>query len=1168
MAVPAKRDSMSKMVSYRPIVPLAVLAVLTIALIFAGMASAKVAVWHLHALSAPANLPPGGSGTIVVSASNLGDAEIKASSVPVKLVDKLPQGLEATSASGAGGLLGFRGPVACSTPSPKLVECIFEGSLPEYERLEVEIGVNVASNPSARETNEITVSGGESYACNEVASGSGKYTNDVCSTEGEGNFEQQLSNEAVAGATFVQQLTLSGGPPSFGVESYELMPTNEDGSVNRQAGSHPFGLTTTLNLNRTGTQPYQPAMPKDLRFKLPTGLIGNPTQFPQCPMPLFERQLNIGVNGCPGNAALGVAVTTIRNPGEGQRILTEAVPLFNLKPSPGEPARFGFDVLGVPVYLDTSVRTGEDYGVTVSVNNINQEPAFLSSEVTFWGVPGDPRHDRARGWECLAAGFYHSVSQEVTQCAPLGQSTPPPLLSMPTSCFVPLKTFMQADSWAQPGSFTDPFEASTPSLTGCNQLPFSPSIEVTPDVTSASSASGVNVDVHVPQDLTLNPNGPGESDVKGIEVKLPAGVQIDPSGGDGLQACTSVQSALSAGALGSPGDEIGYTGEAEVATGLKTNTFTGALAQPLLQGENFCPDASKIGEVTIHTPLLPNPLKGFVYLASQDENPFGSLVAMYIVAEDPVSGTLVKLPAQVRLTGSGQVVTTIEDSPQLPFEDAELHFFGGERAPLATPAKCGSYTTEALFTPWSGNTPVKAESTFQITSGPNGSPCPGVALPFSPSLTSGTVNNNGGAFSPLSTTIGRIDGQQNMQSVTLHYPPGVSGLLSGLELCKEAQANAGSCALSSLIGETTVSAGIGSDPVSVKGGKVYLTEKYGGAPFGLSIVDPVKAGPFDLEHDTSKPSEYMPACDCIVVRARVEVDPVTAALTVTTDPSGPHAIPHLIDGVPVQIQKVNVLINRPGFTFNPTDCKALQITGSIASDEGTSSPVSVPFDAANCATLGFKPGFTVSTSGKTSRASGASLSVKLTYPKTPFGSQANIKSVKVDLPKQLPSRLTTLQKACLAKTFEANPAGCPAASIVGHATAITPLIPVPLTGPAYFVSYGGAKFPELVIVLQGYGVTLDLHGETFISKAGITSSTFHTIPDAPVGSFELTLPEGKYSALAANGNLCKSKLAMPTAFVAQNGAVIHESTKISVSGCGKAKQPKKAGGAHKARKRK
>jgi hypothetical protein len=223
----------------------------------------------------------------------------------------------------------------------------------------------------------------------------------------------------------------------------------------------------------------------------------------------------------------------------------------------------------------------------------------------------------------------------------------------------------------------------------------------------------------------------------------------------------------------------------------------------------------------------------------------------------------------------------------------------------------------------------------------------------------------------------------------------------------------------------------------------------------------------------------------------------------------------------------------------------------------------VPFQVTNCATLGFKPQFSVSTSGKTSRANGASLHVKLAYPKAPFGSQANIKRVKVDLPKQLPSRLTTLQKACTNAQFEANPAGCPAASIVGHAKAITPLIPAPLEGPAYFVSHGGAKFPELILVLQGYGVTIDLHGETFINSAGITSSTFATVPDAPVGSFELTLPQGKFSALAANGNLCKTKLKMPTAFTAQNGATIKQSTPVSVTGCAKTKRAHRAKKAHK-----
>jgi hypothetical protein len=299
-------------------------------------------------------------------------------------------------------------------------------------------------------------------------------------------------------------------------------------------------------------------------------------------------------------------------------------------------------------------------------------------------------------------------------------------------------------------------------------------------------------------------------------------------------------------------------------------------------------------------------------------------------------------------------------------------------------------------------------------------------------------------------------------------------------------------------------------------------------------VVPANAGPFHLGN--------------VIVRASVAVDPHTAALTVTTD-----ALPQVVDSVPIRLRKVVVDVNRPGFIFNATNCVALKLEGTISGLEGftathgSSVGVSSAYNPSGCAGLAFKPKFVVATSGKTSKAKGASLAVKLTYP-TGAG-YANIAKVKVDLPKQLPSRLTTLQKACVAAVFEANPANCPAASVVGMAKATTPILPVPLEGSAYFVSHGGEAFPSLIVVLQGYGVTVDLVGTTFISKAGITSSTFKAVPDVPVHTFELTLPEGKYSALAANGNLCTSKLAMPTAFVGQNGAEIHQSTKITVAGC-------------------
>jgi hypothetical protein len=1043
-------------------------------------------------------------GEIVVTAENVGDATVNGGTTPVQIADTLPSGLKAVGIAGTMPFANGHPALPCSL---KLLTCTLTGALVPYAEIEVRIAV-VVEGASSGQTNQATISGGEAPS-----------------------------------AVISRPLTISSVPTPFGVENYELTHEEEGGAPDTQAGSHPFQQTTTLNLNQTADSTALSEVPdaapaalaKDLNFKWPPGLIGNPTVFPRCTIGQFLTQIEAleGLaNQCSLQAAVGVVVVTLREPGA-FGALTFVEPLFNLEPRVGEPARLGFLVpdAHAPVFINASVRTGGDYGITVSSSNITQTAGFLSAQVTVWGVPGDPRHDKERGYGCL----YKARGLE-TICNLLGEQHPSPFLSLPTSCTSAWQTSVEADSWLQAGAFQALSGGLVPAaLDGCNHLPFSAEIKVVPDGHSASTPTGLTVDVHVPQDASLNPAGLANSNIKAIKVTLPEDVVLNPAAADGLQACSETL--------------IGFTGFREFEPGTQTLTFTEQLPEPLEQGLNFCPDASKVGTVKIKTPLLPNPLEGAVYLAApapneeEGQNPFRALVAMYIVAKDPVSGALVKLPGKVTLNQeTGRIESTFEDTPQLAFEDAELHFFGGDRAPLATPARCGTYTTEATFTPWSGNPPIKSQSSFEVTTGPNGSPCPG-ALPFGPFLAAGSPNINAGAFSPLTTTISRADGNQNIQTVQLHMAPGMSGILAGIPLCPEAQANAGACGPESLIGETIVSVGLGGDPFTVTGGKVYLTEKYQGAPFGLSIVNPADAGPFHLGK--------------VIVRAKIEIDPSTAALTITTDPSGPHAIPHIIDGFPLQVKHVNVLVNRPGFTFNPTDCNPMSITGTIGSVEGASAPVLMPFQVTNCAVLKFAPKFSVSTSGKTSKANGASLSVKLAYPSAPFGSQANIAKVKVDLPKLLPSRLTTLQKACTAAQFNANPAGCPQASIIGHVKVITPLLPVPLTGPAIFVSHGGEAFPSLTMVLQGYGVTVDLVGSTFINKQSITSTTFKTVPDVPFNTFELTLPQGRYSALAANGNLCKSKLKMPTAFVAQNGLTIHQSTPIKVTGCAKSKKAKR-----------
>ncbi|MCL2770090.1 MAG: hypothetical protein FWD42_08295, partial [Solirubrobacterales bacterium] len=1067
---------------------------LVLPLLAASSAQASSVWWGLTSGSWPANLAAASTGKLIVTAQNRGYGEADAGIVPVVVSDALPPGLEVVvTKTGAPQILGFseeRGPVACTAPSPHVVECRFGESAEDKpmapgEQLEVQIGVRVVPGASSGEENAVSVSGG-------------------------------------GGPSRAYERPIAIGEESdFGVENYELLPEEEAGITSTQAGAHPFQLTSVIALNTSeaasneGKQ-EEAGLVKDLTFQLPPGLIGNPTPLPQCTGAQFvDEEANTEHDECPADTAIGLATITVNTSDKPIQRNSDVgkitVPLFNLTPLRGEPARFGFDVAEAKasafVTLDTSVRSGSDYGVTVKVGNITELAGFLGAKVIFWGTPGSPIHDRSRGWNCIEARG---------ACAPQNENEPPPFLSLPTSCSGPMRTSAQADSWEEPQP-ENPSEAplfaeyQIGGLDGCNRLPFDPSIRAAPDVPSASTSTGLSTDVHVSQTAVLNAEGLAESAVKDITVALPEGVGLNPSGADGLEACSEAQ--------------VGFTG---VQGGM--DLFTGGLPQP------FCADSSKIGTVEIKTPLLPNPLEGAVYLAAQNANPFGSLVAMYLVAEDPVSGTLVRLAGEVSLNQTtGQVTATFKNSPELAFEDAELHFFGGERAPLATPAHCGTYTTRASFAPWSGTQTIDSSSSFEIESGPNGGPCPGTTLPFEPSLTAGTTSNQAGGFSPFTLTMSRPDGHQNLQSIALHMPPGLTGTLDGIKLCDEADANAGTCPPESLIGETVVSVGVGNDPFSVTGGRVYLTEKYEGAPFGLSIVNPAKAGPFDLGQ--------------VIVRAKIEVDPTTADLTVTTDPTGPYAIPHILDGIPLQIKHVNVTITRHDFTFNPTNCNPLAVTGTLGSVEGAAAAVSVPYQATNCAILGFKPGFSVSTPGKPTRTDGVGLSVKLSYPSGSFTKDANVAKVKVELPKQLPSRLTTLQKACTDAVFNANPAACPPASRVGEATATTPLVPVALSGPAYFVSHGGAKFPELIIVLSGYGVTVYLHGETFISKAGITSSTFNAVPDVPVGSFQLTLPQGPYSALAANGDLCAEKLVMPTTFSGQNGVRLEQSTPISVQGC-------------------
>jgi hypothetical protein len=1019
-------------------------------------------------------------------------------------------------------------------------------------------------------------------------------------------------------------LTVVPAMAEYGVREFAVSANNENGTKDVQAGSHPYSLTTTFSLD-----PMQGDL-KNTTVELPPGFIGDPDATPKCAYQEFIAQERPPAPSCPNDTAVGIATLYLTEMRTNETETTPyTIPVYNLVPPKGVAAEFGFVAANlVPVLLTTSVRTGSDYGLTTTVSNVNQSALVIASKVTIWGVPANPQHNAIRG-KCQReiGGSNRPVygigtglnGEEAERETPIHSESEPgysgeidgglpepepgtdgcptqgpevPLLTNPTSCGVPRTATLTVESWEERRSHSASF--AMPEITGCEDLGFHPTVSVASEKSSGSTPSGVGVDVNVPQGALENPDGLPQADVKDTTVTFPAGVQVNPSSADGLQACSEAQ--------------IGYTGSKELdpvgEPGVQTPQFTpylpgSAAAQTavadgrasasegsLQPGVNFCPEASKIANVRIKTPLLDGELEGGMYLASPqnfeglpEENPFSSLIALYLVAEEPKAGVVVKLPGRVSLNeATGQVTTSFEQTPSLPFSDLHVELFGGDRAPLATPVSCGEYTTEASLTPWSSTTPVDTTAGFDITTGPGGGACSSSPLPFAPSLTSSTSNLSAGAFTSLQTTIGREDSQQNLSGVALRLPPGISAVLAGVSLCGEAQANAGTCPVQSQIGEATASAGLGPDPYTVTGGKVYLTQGYGGAPFGLSIVTPAVAGPFNLGN--------------VVVRAKVEVNPLTAAVSVVTTGE----IPHILRGIPLQLRHVRVMINGGpdhvnAFMFNSTSCESAKVTSTISGTEGAHNEVSSPLAVGDCASLKYEPKVSVATNAHTSKAEGASLGFKISYPQGAMGKDAWFAKVKLDIPKQLPARLTTLQKACTEKQFETNPAGCPAASNIGHAIVHTEELPVPLEGPVYFVSHGGAKFPEVVMVLQGDNVTIDLHGETFISKTGVTSATFNAIPDAPFESVEVNIPTGPYSEFTANGDVCaetktvtvKKKvtvrmhghrqtvtrkvsqvepesLVMPTALVAQNGAEIHQNTPIDVTGCAKAKPAKKSKG--------
>lgn len=915
--------------------------------------------------------------------------------------------------------------------------------------------------------------------------------------------------------------------PHFGINAFDgRASANQQDDPFTQAGGHPFSIATDIAFN-TYTHPQSgPSWPvepvKDILVDLPPGFAGYPIGTDRCKLedlapnppqsnPLCSPESQVGVSDNVFSYGNG---TTAPPVGE--------VPIYNLVPPPGVPARFGMRLFGVIVTFDFTLRSGTDYGLSVNVRNVSEGLALIRSKVSIWGFPAAPVHDPQR--RCAGTdepGCTSSADPEK------------PFLRLPTSCTGPLATSAHADSWFNPGaldtdgapSLADPnwisktFVSHDPpgfplpesewgpqqGVSGCDQVPFDADVSVDTTSHEADSPTGLSFDLSIPQE---DVGGIAPSDLKKAVVTLPAGMSVNPSSADGLASCRPDQVKLKSAADAS------------------------------------CPAASKVGTVRIDTPLLEAPLQGSVYLASQGDNPFGSLLAIYLVAKGP--GLNVKLAGHVEPTADGRLVTTFDNQPQDPFSQLHLELKGGPRGVLLTPAACGSYSVDAALSPWArpGEALQRTDS-FQITSGPGGTPCAtGLGnRPFQPGFSAGVDNIVGGSQSPFRLNVSRGDGNQELSGLSFDTPPGLSAYLRGVPYCPQSALDAAaaksgaqeqaapSCPAASRIGSVTASAGAGPNPFSVKG-TAYLAGPYKGAPLSAAIVTPALAGPFDL--------------GTVVIRAALHVDPSDAHLHAVSDP-----IPQSLQNIALHLRSFSVDVDRPNFMLAPTNCDAMSVSGRIGGSSGALADVSNRFQLADCASLGFKPQLTLSLKGGTKRTKHPVLRSVVTYPSK--GAYANIASAAVTLPRAEIIDPNHIGNPCTRPQFAEE--ACPKISILGRAKAWSPLLEKPLEGPVIFRANGGERaLPDVVADLRGQiHVVLVGAVDTVTPKTNPRiRTTFFQVPDAPVSKFELNLFGGKRGLLINSANLCKAPDRAVVRLTAQNGKT-HDSEPVVANSCGKKK---------------
>jgi len=887
-------------------------------------------------------------------------------------------------------------------------------------------------------------------------------------------------------ALVLGSLAASPADAAVAVRSFETTPSTT------QAGGHPdvnVVFSNEISLDPETGDPCHCNNLRDAKVSLPAGVIGNPHATPRCSTMEFAQDI------CPVDSQVGVAIADVALFGC-TPCLRMKVPLYNLVPLPEQAALLGFKafLFSYPTYTVLSARTDGDYGLDAKVTAINQSFALARYEQILWGVPAAKVNDGER----FKSGGAFPVDP------PAASNSPEiPFLQNPTTCSGPLSSDIELLAYDHGVS-----EASAPwpATTGCDQLSFNPSLSAQPSTQQADTASGLDVDLDVPQ--ILSPSTPSASQIRSTTITLPPGFTINPNAADGKTSCSDAEA------------RIGTTEEAR------------------------CPEHAKVGTLSLTSSALPGPIPGNIYLG--EPRP-GDRYRLILTADG--YATHVKLAGSIAADPrTGQLVTSFLDLPQTPFSEFQMHFFGSERGLLATPGQCGTYPVETTFVPWNSALPDQDSTQFfSLTSGPGGSACPESPRPFAPGFKAASKSSGSGLHTPFSLELTRADGHQFFDALTVATPPGFSATLRGVPACPDAalatiaasgsgaaELAASACPAASRVGAATVGAGAGTHQVYFPG-KVYLAGPYKGSPLSLAVVTPAVSGPYDLGN--------------VVVRAAVAIDPVSARITAVSDP-----LPRILEGIPLRLRTIRIDLDRSDFTLNPTNCDPFAVDGLINGDEGASAARSTHFQASSCDVLAFAPKLATRLSGSSKRLGHPALTATLTAG----AGDANIRRAVVTLPRSQQLDNAHIKRPCTRRQFAADE--CPESSILGAATATTPLLDEPLRGPVYLRT-SDHKLPDLVAALKGPAsqpVEVELAGRIDSIKGRMRTS-FDTVPDVAVTRFTLSLLGGKKGLLRNTTSLCKKASFVKARLIGQNGKQIVRRPKLKAP-CGKAKNRPRTGG--------